>query len=105
MWDIGVPGVVLGQYDVVWNQKGRGEKGRRAREKKLDGNGGRFPKYYALGCAICYFFTCLSLFLFTFDCKFMNNEFHSPLTNFFSHVVIWGSVPFEHSFCVLLSFS
>ena len=49
MWDIGVPGVVLGQYDVVWNQKGRGEKGRRAREKKLDGNGGPFPKYYALG--------------------------------------------------------
>ena len=49
MWDIGVPGILLGLYDVVWNQKGRGEKGRRAREKKLDGKGGPFPKYYALG--------------------------------------------------------
>ena len=58
MWDIGVPGIVLGLYDVVWNQKGRGEKGRRAREKKQDGNGGPFPKYYALvslhiTCACC----------------------------------------------------
>ena len=54
MWDIGVPGILLGLYDVVWNQKGRGEKGRRAREKKLDGKGGPFPKYYAfrLNCNV-----------------------------------------------------
>ena len=61
MWDIGVPGVVLGQYDVVWNQKGRGEKGRRAREKKLDGKGGPFPKYYALGKVLLLSSTCCSL--------------------------------------------
>ena len=62
MWDIGVPGILLGLYDVVWNQKGRGEKGRRAREKKLDGNGGPFPKYYALGLEL---YTFLSLLIKT----------------------------------------